>query len=193
MSKLTSKAVAAIDELTVDDDTRANTRTQCDHDEVFHATSHAVDHLTDSGGISIVGQSHRNAQTLLEHSGQRHNSIMAPRQVGSKLDGAVIIVAVRCTNTHCLDHVDASHLFDDRLQSSHASVHVVFHFVVALSLDSGSGLDLATTVNNTEDGVCSAQIQTDHIRFQCLLCIHTSYYKLVLVICVYGAKLQKSF
>ena len=105
-----------IEQLTVDHDTRAYASTQGDDDEVLHTACHTINHLTNGSGIGIIGQGYGDiVQTLAEQLGEGHHTIMSPRQIGGKLDGAVIIVAVRGTYTHGLDLLDTAHLVDDDL------------------------------------------------------------------------------
>ncbi len=83
---------------------------------------------------------------------QFHNTLASPLKVRSKLDSAVIVVAVRRTDTHSLNLIYATNLVDDNLQSLNRSVDISLNIVaIALSLDSSSGLDVATAVNNTEN------------------------------------------
>ena len=172
MSQLTGKAVVTIHQLSVDDNTRAYTCAERQHDEVLHATGHTVNHLTHSSGIGVVGQSHGQiVETLAEHLSQGHHTVVSPCQVGSELYRTIIIVAVGGADAHGLDLVQTTHLFDDGLQGSHAGVNIVVHLVVALCLDGCSGLDFSTAVNNTENRVCTSEVQTDYIGFD-HLCIH---------------------
>ena len=117
MAQLTGKTVAAINHLAIDDDTRADTRTQRNLDEVLHTTGSAISHLTDGGGVGVVGHTHGNTQALREHVGQWHDTVVAPNQVWCKLDGTRIVVGVRSADTHRLNLVDATNLLNDHLQS----------------------------------------------------------------------------
>ena len=166
MTQLTGKAIATVDELSVDNNARAYACAEGDDDEVLHTTGYTIYHLTDGSSIGIIGQCHGNAQPLFEHLGQRHNAIVAPLKVGSKLDGAAIVVTVGSSDTHGLDLVDAAALLNNRLQGSYTSVYILLGRGIALRLDGCCGLDFATAVNDTEDGVSSTQIETDDIRFQ---------------------------
>ena len=77
-------------------------------------------------------------------------TIVSPRQIRSKLDCAVIIVAVRSTNTHGLDFLDTANLLDDRLQSLDRCGYVIIYITVTTSFDGCGGLDIATGINNTK-------------------------------------------
>ena len=157
MTQLTGKAVVAVKQLTIDDDTRTYARAQGDDDEVLHAASHTIDHLADSGGISVVGECYGDVvQALAEELCQRHDAVVGPRQIGSKLDGAVVEVTVGGADTHRLDLLNAAHLVDNHLQSLDTGIHIVFHLIVATCLDGSSCLDFTTGIYNAEDGVCSS-------------------------------------
>ena len=54
MAQFTGKAVAAIDQLSIDHNTRTDTRAQREHDEVFHAPCHTIGHLSHSRSIGVV-------------------------------------------------------------------------------------------------------------------------------------------
>ena len=75
---------------------------------------------------------------------------MCPRQVGSKFDGAVVVVAIGCTDTHSLDFFNTAYLFNDRLQCFNRSFDIVFNFGVTTSFDSGSSFDFTTSINDAE-------------------------------------------
>ena len=99
---------------------------------------------------------------------------MCPGEIGGELYRAGIIVAVGGTDTHGFDGFDTAHLVDDDLQGFHAGVNVVFHFVVTLSLDGCGSLDVTSGVNDSEHGVGTSKVQTNHIGLNCWLCIHNS-------------------
>jgi hypothetical protein len=61
VSQLSGKAIAAINHLAINHNARANACTESDNNKVFHATSNAVCHLSDSSCIGIIGQSYGNA------------------------------------------------------------------------------------------------------------------------------------
>ena len=174
MAQFAGKAVVTVEQLSVDDDTRADARSKGDDDEVLHATGHAVDHLAQGSGVGVVGQRHRDtAEPLAEHLSQRHHTVVSPRQVGGKLDGTVIIVAVGGADAHRLDLVDTAHLLDDGLQGLDTSVDVGLGRLEATGLDGGGCLDVAACVDNTKHGVRTSQVQADNVRLQNLLFIHS--------------------
>ena len=94
---------------------------------------------------------------------------MCPRQVRCKLNGAVIIVAIGCTDAHGFDFLNATHLVDDYLQCFHTGVYIVFYLLVATGLDGCGGFDVTTGIDNTKNGVCTSQIQADDIRLHYIL------------------------
>ena len=154
MTKFSGKSVAAIDQLTIDDDTRAHARSQGYDDEVLHTTCYTISHLAHSRSIGVVGQSHGDsAQPVAEHLGQWYDAVMRPCQVWSKLYGSCIVVAIRCTDTHRLDGLNAAHLLDDYLQSLNASIDIVLNLVVALRLYSRRSLDFATCIHDSKHRV----------------------------------------
>lgn len=55
MAQFACEAVVAVDHFAVGDETRAETRPERNHDEVLHALGVAEDHLSDRGGIGVVG------------------------------------------------------------------------------------------------------------------------------------------
>ena len=115
MAQLSGEAVAAVDQLSVDDDTRTYTRSEGKHDEVFHATSHTVGHFTDGSSIGIIGHGNRDAEFIGEHLCQGNDRIFRPYEVRSLLDGSLIVVGIRCADAHRLDGLDATDLFNDNL------------------------------------------------------------------------------
>ena len=58
VAKFISKTVVAIHELTVDNDSGSYARSEGNHDEIFHAASRAVGHLSESGSVGVIGDSH---------------------------------------------------------------------------------------------------------------------------------------
>ena len=72
------------------------------------------------------------------------------------LDVAGIVVGIWRANTHGLDFVDTSHLVDDNLQGFNGSVDVCLTCFITLGFDGGCSLDVATAVNDAENGVCSS-------------------------------------
>ena len=151
MAQLTGKAVVTIQKLTVNNNTRANTCTQSDNNEILHSASHTVNHLADSSGIGIIGKSHRNViQTLAEELSKRHYAIVSPRQVGSKLDSTIVIVAVWSTDTHGLYLLDSAHLVYNNLKYFYTGINISLGSSVTTGFDSGSSLNLSTSINNAE-------------------------------------------
>ena len=144
----------AVEQLAVHHNTRPYARAKCDDDEVLHATCHTIDHFAKSGSVGIVRQCYRNIiQPFAEQLGQRYNAIVCPRQVRGKLNGSVIVVAVRGTNAHSLDFLYAAHLVDDDLKGLYTRVYIVFYFLIAASLNGCSGPDVAAGVDNSKHGV----------------------------------------
>ena len=145
MTQFASKAITSVNQLSVDDDTRADTCAESNHDEVLHSACHAVNHLAYSSRISVVCKSYGNvAETLGEHLCQWNYAIVSPRKIGGELDSALIEIAVGRSYTHRLYEVQASHLVDDYLQGVNASVNISLNALVALSLYCRCGLDFAS-------------------------------------------------
>ena len=167
MAELASKTVAAVNELSVHYDARANACAESDDDEVLHAASYAVSHLADGCSVSVVGERYGDAELVAEELSQRHYAVASPLEVRSELDGAVVVVAVRSADTHSLDLADATYLVDDDLQSVYSCVYVSLNVVaISLGLDSCGSLNFTTAVNDTKHRVCASEVQTDYIRFQ---------------------------
>ena len=163
MAKLAGKSVVTINKLSVDHDTRAHAGAEGDDDEVLHTASHAIGHLADGCCIGVVGHCHGDAtETLGEHLGE-WNDTLAPNEVGSVLDVASVVICVGCADTHGLDFFNATHLVDDNLQSLDGCIDVFLTCLITLGLDGSCGLDVATAVNDTENGVSSSQIQANHV------------------------------
>ena len=91
---------------------------------------------------------------------------MAPSQVWRKFYRALVVVTVRCTDTHCLDLINSANLVDDHMKGFYGSLHVVFYLIIALGLNSCSCLDVATAVHNTKHRVGTTEIQTNDVRLQ---------------------------
>ena len=143
-----------IEQLSVDDNARAYTSAEGNDDKVLHAACHTIDHLSDSCCIGIVGQCYRDVvQTLAEELRQGNHTVVSPGQVRSKLNRTLIIVAVRRTDTHCLDFLNAAYLVDNDLQCFNTGIHIVFCLFVITCFDSRSSLDLTTGINDSKYGV----------------------------------------
>jgi hypothetical protein len=143
VTQLASKTIAAINQLTVNHDTRTYTSAQSDNDKVFHTTGYAIGHLTDSSCIGIVGKTNRDAKLVREQLCQRHYTIATPLKVGCKLDSTIIVVAVRGTDTHSFNLVNATHLVDDDLQRVDSSVNIIVYIFVSLCLDGSGSLNIS--------------------------------------------------
>ena len=167
MTELASETVAAVNELSVHYDARANACAESDDDEVLHAAGYAVSHLADGCSVSVVGERYGDTEFVAEELSQRHYAVASPLEVRSELDGAVVVVAVRSADTHSLDLADAAYLVDDDLQSVYSCVYVSLNVVaISLGLDSCGSLNFTTAVNDTKHRVCASEVQTDYIRFQ---------------------------
>ena len=59
MTQFACESVAAVNHLSVDNDTRTYACTECNVDEVFHTSSHTVSHLTERCGVGIIGHTYR--------------------------------------------------------------------------------------------------------------------------------------
>ena len=90
---------------------------------------------------------------------------MRPGKVGSELDSAVVVVAVGRTDAHALHLVGTANLFQQRLQASHAGLNESLRSLVLLRLDAVLCHDFTTSINNSEHGVGTTQVHTNHIGF----------------------------
>ena len=100
MAQFTGKSVRAIDQMTINDNARPDTCSQCYHDKILQAASYTVCHFANSSSIGIVGQRYWYAQSLAEHVSQRHDDIVCPRQIGCILNSTLIIIAIWRADTH---------------------------------------------------------------------------------------------
>ena len=118
MAKLSGEAITTVNQLSIDDNARADTCAKRDFYEVLHAASGTVSHLAHSGRVSVIGKGYGDAKPVGEHLCQRHDAIVTPLQVGGKLDGASIVVAIRRADTHRLDFLYAANLVDNPREST---------------------------------------------------------------------------
>ena len=156
MAQLTSKTIAAIDQLSIDDNTRTYTSSQSQHDEILHTTSHSVGHLTNSSCVGIIGQCHRDTQAFLEKVGQRYDSIVSPRKIGCKLYCSRIIVTIGSTDSHSFNFLYTAHLVDNYLQRLHGCIDIILYALISLGFDGCGSLDISSAVDNTKDRVRSS-------------------------------------
>ena len=150
MAKLSGEAITTVNQLSIDDNARADTCAKRDFYEVLHAASGTVSHLAHSGCVSVIGKGYGDAKPVGEHLCQRHDAIMTPLQVGGKLDGASIVVAIRRADTHRLDFIYAANLVDNHLKGLYASVHIVLNLIIYLSLHGRGDLDVSARVDNAK-------------------------------------------
>ena len=162
VAELTSKAVVAIDELTIHYDAAAYACAEGDLDEVLHAACSTIGHLTDGGSVGIIGHGDGYTDGLLELFCQGYDTL--PRQVGRVLDVARVVVAIGGADAHALDLLGASHGLDHRHQLLGYGCHIFTKFLVRLSLDRVDAQDIATSIDDTEYGVCAADIHAHYIR-----------------------------
>ena len=101
---------------------------------------------------------------------------MSPGQIGSELDGAVVVVAVGGSDAHSLHLRCSAYLIQEGLQASHTSLDESVGGLVLLRLDAVLCNDFATGINNSENGVGTTQVHTNHIRFYF---VHNSVFSLM--------------
>ena len=70
VTEFASEAIVPVDELTTDDDTTTDARTEGDDDEVLHTACSTIGHLTDSGSVSVVGECYGDTDAVLDHLSQ---------------------------------------------------------------------------------------------------------------------------
>ena len=161
MTEFASEAIVPVDELTTDDDTTTDARTEGDDDEVLHTTCSTIGHLTDSGSVSVVGECHGDTDAILDHLSQ--GDLTLPREVGGELDRAVEVVTVRRTYTDTTDLVLATDLLDEHVEACDEVIQVELNIVVRTSLDRGIDDDITTGVDDTKDGVRPTEVYTYYI------------------------------
>ena len=83
---------------------------------------------------------------------------MSPSQVRSKLYCTFIVVAVRCSNAHCLDIFHAANLLNDNVQCVERSLNIVFNVGIGLRLNGRCSLNLASAIHDSEYRVRSTQV-----------------------------------
>ena len=161
MTEFASEAIVPVDELTTDDDTTTDARTEGDDDEVLHTTRSTIGHLTDSGSVSVVGEGYGDTDAVLDHLSQ--GNLTLPREVGGELDRAVEVVTVRRTYTDTTDLFLPTDLLDEHVEACDEVIQVELNIVVRTSLDRGIDDDITTGVDDTEDGVRPTEVYTYYI------------------------------
>ena len=151
MAQLSSEAVAAIDHVSIDDNTRSDTRAERDHDEVLHAACYAILHLADGGSVGVVGEAHGDAKLFREHICQWNHTVMAPGHIGGKLYRAAIVVAVGRTDAHGFDLLYAAYFCNDGLEGLHASRDKVLCGLVCLRLNRVGCQYVATLIYDSKN------------------------------------------
>ena len=145
-------------ELTVYDDSGADTRTESDHDKVFHTSGRAIGHLAYSGGIGIVGNGHRDSELIAHHLSQWQRRW--PGNIYKFLYHPGIIVRIRGT------YADTMHFANSiiGLEQTHYIVIQLIYIIIDISmlecLDRRTCYHYATGVNDTEYSVGTAYIDT---------------------------------
>ena len=164
MTELTGKTVMTIYNLTVDNDTRADSCTESDHDEVLHSTSCTISHFTYCSRISVICKSYRHsAHCLRKKLGELH-SVMSPAEVWSVLDSTCIIVSVRCTYTDTSDFSLNVCLFDHLLDSYCQFFDKEIHNVMIVSADYSLSKNSSSCVNNTNFGSLTSNVNTYYVH-----------------------------
>ena len=165
MTEFAGKSVMTIDNLTIDDNTAADTCAEGNHDEVLHTARSSVGHLTHCSSIGIICKSYRNTVHLLfQEVGNRNCSLVAPFEIDSILDFSGIVVSVRNT------HSDTAHLTGNACIRNHfvdsfsEFVDIRIDLVISIGTDNCLGQNLAAHIYNTYLGSLSADIHTHYIR-----------------------------
>ena len=116
-------------------------------------------HLADSRSVGIVGDGHGDADYVLDHLGEEDDHrlvvlVVRPLEVGSELDGALVVVAVGGSDTDTLHLTVVLGLLDKVLDGRGQIIHI----------SGQSGIDY------TELGGLTAHVDT---HYQCLFCHNT--------------------
>ena len=152
MTQFACESVAAVNHLSVNHDTRTYACTECNVDEVFHASCYTVCHLAERSSVGIIGHTYRQAaEGFAEQVGQWYHSVVCPRKIWSEFNGSIIIVCVWRTDTHCLNLVNAAYRINDRLESFYGCLHIVFNFFVTACLDGSCCFDLSASIYDAEN------------------------------------------
>src|SRR3954469_118822 len=90
-----------IQKLSVTNEAATQTSAQCNHHEVSHAFRVSINHFTDRGCISIVGEQAWNSEFVCEHLCERQ--LVFPFKISRFLDCTRIVVAVSGAYTNAND------------------------------------------------------------------------------------------
>ena len=156
VAQFAGKAVAAVHNLAIANDARANARAKGNHDEVLHTAGHAIGHFAHSSCIGVVRHAAGNAEGFFKLLGAGNDA--APNEVGCILDVARIVVAVGRTDTDGAHVFDATDAVECGLECFHRGLYVVVKIWISAGGYNGLGLDGATLVNDTEHGVRTAHV-----------------------------------
>ena len=163
MSQLAGISVAPVNQLAVGDNPATDPCTECDHDKILHAPRRTVSHLSDGGSVGIIGYLHRNAELLFHQFGKRNNPL--PGQICGILDRSFEIVGIRSTYTYppyfsfktvgsCQSRKSLMQIFD-----------IIFDTLMFVGFNGIFGEHSSPTVDNTEFGIGSTDIDSYDIRF----------------------------
>ncbi len=153
VAKLAGESVVAIDHLTVDDDSAANSCSKGDHDEILHSPCGAVGHLTHGGGVGVVGKGHRDSSHRLgKHLRERYRPGASPRKIHRILNLSGVVVGVRGADSDSTDLAFSVGVSDDLLQRSRKFLNVRLDGRVGVRTDDGLSKHGSTRVHHSTFG-----------------------------------------
>ena len=164
MAQLAGESVVAVDQLAVCDETAAQSGTEGDHQEIFHALRTAVDHFTYGCRIRVVGDDDRNGGEKALHLFDDIQHAL-PDEVRCELDRAGIVVAVRGadTDTHQLHFVAGP--FEQVLDSDVEFLDILIEIGVIARGERPFADDLTRFVHQSVNGVRPPDIYADSYFF----------------------------
>ena len=153
----------AVDELSVDHYAAAYAGAEGDHDEILQTAGCAVSHLADCSGVGIVGDGHGYAELVADHLGQGQGS--GPGDIDEFFDHAGVVVGIGCAYAYAVDFVNS---VIGHKQPGHFIVKLVKICVdigMFQRLDGGTGDNYATCVDDAENCIGTAYVDTHYVRF----------------------------
>ncbi len=118
-----------------------------------------VHHFSHSGGIRIIGKRTGYIELVRHQLCQWDHTL--PGQVGRIFDGAIVIVAIRRTNTNATDSIDTTHFIDGWHQRIIQFINVISDIIVFARGYGAPIGDIATMIYDAKYRVGSTYINTD--------------------------------
>ena len=156
---LSGKSVSPVDQIPAGHDAAADAGPKGNDDEILHSLCCAIEHLTQRGGIRVVGHGNRNVVILLEQRSEvRHRP---PFQVGGTLHRPAIVVGVRSTDANPFHDVPSGERAVQFIDSFMQTADQPLCRVAALGRNGGFRNARAGLQNKPEDGICPSNINAE--------------------------------